>query len=275
MFKWCEMKLFSGFFLFCVLASLTLSPACAQRSDSLRQGSFSPEVFVPLEPKDPLTRAKAHTDLAALYFEDGELIFALEELTLAIAFNPDYAPAYSMRALALYRLKEFESAEKDLQQAIRLAPRDPDINNNYGWYLCQTGKEKESIPYFENAHKNVLYKTPEIAFLNIGMCLARVNELNAAEEAIERSLRISPNNPRALFQLALIGYKRKNYDASREYLSRIQRQVNELDVEVLWLALRVERRLGNTVSEASLSAQLKRRFPDSPEYRDLLKGNFE
>ncbi|MDR1163592.1 MAG: type IV pilus biogenesis/stability protein PilW [Candidatus Accumulibacter sp.] len=266
--------LFSFFCALAILAVFSVPPAHAQRS-GLGQQESTPEVFAPLEPKDPLTRARAHTELAALYFQDGELIIALEELTLAIAINSEYAPAYSMRALALFTLKEFPSAEKDFQRSIELDPRDPDINNNYGWYLCQTGKEKDALPYFQNAFNNVLYKTPEIAYLNAGMCLAKHGELDSGEEFINRSLVLSPENPRAFFQLALISYKRENFDAARDYLTRVQRQVNTPEADVLWLALRVERRLGNSIGESSLATQLKRRFPDSPEYRDFLKGNFE
>jgi type IV pilus assembly protein PilF len=261
----------------CVLSALTVfsaPTARAQRSEGANRES-TPELFVPLEPKDPLTRARAHTELAALYFQDGELIVALEELTLAIAYHPEYAPAYSMRALALFYLKEFPSAESDFQKSIELDPRDPDISNNYGWYLCQTGKEKDALPYFEKAFGSVLYKTPEIAYLNAGMCLAKQGELDSAEEFVKKSLVLSPNNPRSFFQLALINYKRENFDAARDFLNRVQRQIDEPEADVLWLALRVERRLGNGVGEASLAAQLKRRFPDSPEYQDFLKGNFE
>ncbi|MDR1368001.1 MAG: type IV pilus biogenesis/stability protein PilW [Candidatus Accumulibacter sp.] len=267
--------LLSFFCALSMLAVFSAPNACAQRSEMGQRESVSPEIFTPLEPKDPLTRARAHTELAALYFQDGELIIALEELTLAIAFNPEYATAYSMRALALFYLKEFPSAAKDFQKSIELDPRDPDISNNYGWYLCQTGKEKDALSYFKNAFDNVLYKTPEVAYLNAGMCLAKQGELDSAEEFVNRSLVLAPNNPRAFFQLAIISYKRENFDAARDYLNRVQRQVNETEADVLWLALRVERRLGNDMGEASLAAQLKRRFPDSPEYRDFLKGNFE
>jgi hypothetical protein len=66
-----------------------------------------------LVPKDARTRAKAHTELGALYFQSGNLIVALEELTLAAAIDPEYATAFSTRALVLYHVKEYESAEKD------------------------------------------------------------------------------------------------------------------------------------------------------------------
>jgi adenylate cyclase len=42
-----------------------------------------------------------------------------------VAINPNYASAYSYRAFAETALGQFEQAKSDLQQAMRLSPRDP------------------------------------------------------------------------------------------------------------------------------------------------------
>ena len=83
-----------------------------------------------------------------------------------------------------------------------------------------------------------------------------------------------PDNPQALYQSAYISYKRGNFDAAKEHLKKVIRLSNP-DAEALWLFLRVERRLGNNMDVDSLTAQLRRQFPDSPQYQDYLKGNFE
>ena len=233
-----------------------------------------PEVLSNAAPKDIHTRAKLHTELASLYFQSGDLIVALEELTIAISIDPNYAPAYSTRGLVLFYIKEFESAEKDFKRALSLDEKNPEISNNFGWFLCQIGKEKESIDYFQRAIKNPLYRTPDIALLNAGTCYIKLGELDKADDYVRRSLRFSPENPQALFQLALISYKRDNYDAAKEHLKNVVR-LSDPSAEVLWLYVRVERRLGDRISESSFTAQLRRKFPDSPEYQELLKGNFE
>ena len=43
----------------------------------------------------------------------------------ALAINPNYASAYSYRALAETALGQFEQAKSDLHQAMRLSPLDP------------------------------------------------------------------------------------------------------------------------------------------------------
>ena len=78
----------------------------------------------------------------------------------------------------------------------------------------------------------------------------------------------------AVLQLAQISYKNGNYDAAKKHLSDVVR-LSDPSAETLWLSLRVERRLGDRAAESSLMAQLRRKYPDSPEVQELVKGNFE
>jgi type IV pilus assembly protein PilF len=83
-----------------------------------------------------------------------------------------------------------------------------------------------------------------------------------------------PDHPQALYHLADVYYRRGNFDAARKHLIEVVGQIDP-GPETLWLLLRTERRLGNRADEQSLTAQLRRRFPDSAEYQELLKGNYE
>ncbi|MDR1708405.1 MAG: type IV pilus biogenesis/stability protein PilW [Candidatus Accumulibacter sp.] len=256
------------------LAVFAAQAAAQQQPAQTNETTASPGLPSTPMPKDPRTRAKAHTELGSLYFQDGNLIVALEELTLAAAIDPDYAPALSTRGVVLYYVKEFDSAEKDFRRALSLEENNPDINNNYGWFLCNTNRARESLAYFERAYRNPLYQTPGNAYLNAGACQIKLGALNQADEALRTSLRLMPNNTQAMYHLADIQYKRGNYAAARKWLADAAR-LGEPGPEALWLQLRIERRLRNRDEEESLAAQLRRRFPDSPEYQALLKRNFE
>lgn len=257
------------FFCSVVVALVAVPSAMAQNSVASPTEPLSSST-----PKDVHTRAKLHTELGSLYFQNGNLIVALEELTIAISINPNYAQAYSTRGLVLFYIKEMESAQKDFERALDLDARDPEISNNYGWFLCQTGKEKESIAFFQRAIDNALYQTPEIAYLNAGACYITLGDLESAEEYVRQALRFSPENPQALLRLAIISYKRGNFDAAREHMKNVVR-LSDPNAEALWLLIRVERRLGDRAAESSFTSQLRRKYADSPEYQELLKGNFE
>jgi type IV pilus assembly protein PilF len=78
-----------------------------------------------------------------------------------------------------------------------------------------------------------------------------------------------------LFKLAQLLYMRGNLPESRLYLADALRMMEPPSAEALWLGIRLERRLGNRVAEGSYAAQLRSRYPASPEYQDFLKGRFE
>lgn len=226
-------------------------------------------------PSDPQTRARLHTELAALYFQDGNMPVALEELRIALEADPRYAPAYNVRGLVRVYLREMTLAEDDFRQALRLAGDDPEINNNYGWFLCQTGQEREAIRHFTRAIANPLYQTPDRAYFNAGQCSLKLGDLAAAEDFFQKVLRLLPGHLPATLQLAHVDYRRGHYEAARTRLAEIQRSGAEPNADLLWLALRVERRLGNRNAEAGYANQLRRKFSASPEHQELLKGNFE
>lgn len=219
-------------------------------------------------------RAKVHTELGSLYLQKGNLAVALDEGRVALAADPNYAPAHSLMGLAYMQLRENAAAESSFEQALRIAPGDPEFNNNFGWFLCQTGREQRSLAYFNVAIKSPLYSTPAMPNTNAGMCLLRIKDDKGAEDYFMRALRLESGNVRAIFFLADISYRQGRLGAARQHLTELHR-IAEPSAESLWLALRVERKFGDHEAELQLGAQLRRKFPASPELQNLVQGQFE
>lgn len=217
-------------------------------------------------------RAKLHTELASLYYSEGNMAVALDELRQALDADSNYASAYNMKGLVHLYLGETGDAESSFQRALSLAGNDPEINNNYGYFLCQTGRVRQSLQYFLTAIKNPLYPTPERAYLNAGQCAARMGDDALALQYVERSLRLSPNNPTAMFELANLRLKRGEATQARQLLMDMNR-LQDPGPQTLWLGVRIERALGDRSAELSYATQLRRRFPDAPETQEMLKGN--
>lgn len=227
-------------------------------------------------PGDPRERAKIHTELGAMYFQAGNMAVALEELRIALEADSRYYPAYSVRGLVHGTLKEYAKAEADFGRALEIAPNDPEVNNNYGWYLCDTGKERQSIGYFLNALKDPLYQTPDRAYGNAGACALRAGDLDGAQSYLLKALEMSRDGaPQTRYQLARLFYQRGVFEESRVYLNEALQQMESPPAEVLWLGLRLERRLGNRNGESGYAARLRSRYPTSAEYQEFLKGNFQ
>ena len=78
----------------------------------------------------------------------------------------------------------------------------------------------------------------------------------------------------SLLLLGQIRYKQGNLEDARKLVSRYNKLV-EPTAESLWLALRVERKLGERVAEAGYANQLRRRFNGSREYQLLQRGEYD
>mgnify|MGYP001030619845 FL=1 len=236
-----------------------------------------PEMDAPqARPVDPKYRAKIHTELAAAYYQAGNPAVALEEVRIALEADSDYVQAYSVRGLVHAQLKENAKAEEDFQRALKIAPKNPDINNNYGWFLCETDKPRQSIQYFLNAVKDPLYETPEVAYANAGRCALKAGDMDGAQEYLLQALRLAKSQaPETRYQLANVFYLRGNLDESKVYLNEAVKAMEPPTPEALWLGIRLERKLGNKAGEGSYASQLRSRYPTSKEYQLFLKGNFE
>lgn len=225
---------------------------------------------------DPRARARIHTELGSAYFEAGHMSAALDELRIALDIDSGYVPAYSVRGLVYSNLKEYAKAEVDFRQALSIAPRDPEVNNNYGWYLCQTGRERQSITYFMQALKDPLYSTPGAAYTNAGNCALKAGDIDAAQDYLLNAVRYAQDGALAArLKLAEVFYRKNILSEAKIYLADVLKMADPPSAEALWLGIRIERRLGNRGLEGGYAAQLRNRYPTSSEYQEFLKGKFE
>lgn len=216
--------------------------------------------------------AKVHTELAGLYYERVQYGIALDEIAQALQADPDYAPAYGVRGLIHMALREDNDAEEDFRKGLRLDKLDSNIQNNYGWFLCQHGREKESIPHFLAALKNPLYGTPGVAYLNAGMCSRKAGDNKDAEEFFQKALLVQPGMPQALMGLAELSFSEGEYASAKQYFAKLSDRNDNLTAEQLWLGIRIQRKAGDRNSESSFSVQLRKRFPDAKETQMLMRG---
>lgn len=252
------------------LSALCVFPALAQFNSDLPVNNTRNQAST-----DPKNRARIHTELGAMYFQNGHMSAALDELGIALSADSGYVQAYSVRGLVYANLKEYGKAENDFQRALSLSPNDPEVNNNYGWYLCDTGKERQSIAYFLQALKNPLYETPDRAYTNAGTCAMKAGDLDGAQNYLLNALRLARDGaPTARLQLANLFYQRGIYEEARVYLNDVLKMMERASADALWLAIRIERKLGNRSAEGAFAAQLRSRYPTSVEYQEFLKGNF-
>jgi len=223
---------------------------------------------------DPLESARVHTELAFSYFQNGQMAVALDEVRIALTSKSDYYQAYNVLGLINMDLGDNAKAEEAFRRALAIAPNDSDTLNNYGWFLCQTQRERQAIPQFLAALKNPLYPSPAKPYLNAGICSEKANDVVAAEDYYRRAFSLDPTNPGIMLRLGDLYYKRNDFEKARFYVDRVNKNFDP-SAASLWLALRIERKAGDRASESSFAAQLRRRYPNSAEYQRLQQGQFE
>ncbi|GAB4447715.1 MAG: type IV pilus biogenesis/stability protein PilW [Rhodocyclaceae bacterium] len=258
-----------------VLFVLLLAGCASAPSDRASPGG---SVEVPVSQQaavgDARVRSAAHTELGALYLQNGQMNIALDEANTAIAADPGYALAHKLRAMVLMFLRDDAGARASFEKASSLAPEDPEVNNDYGWFLCRSGQEAAGLARLGRAAAHPLYRTPTRAWFNAGLCALRLKDDAAAEEYFRKAVGADATNSAALFQYADALRRRGAHALARGVVAQLH-ALQEPNAETLWLALRIEHALGDRQAEARLAAQLRRGFRDSPQYQDYLQGKLE
>lgn len=217
--------------------------------------------------------AKIHTELAAEYFNRRQLDVAIEEVTEALKAQSNYAPAYNVLGLVNMTLNEDSKALDNFEKAIQIAPRNSEIHNNYGWFLCQRFAHRmdQAINHFMIAVKDPLYPTPEMSFANAGICEFKRQKYNEAQAFFQKALSIQPNYSPALTGLIDIDLQRGNLTDAKSKLALFL-QNNASTPESLLLAIRIEQAMGDQLAADSYIFQLQKYFPDSKEAAIVREG---
>jgi type IV pilus assembly protein PilF len=218
-------------------------------------------------------RARIRLTLASGYFEQGQTSVALDEIKQALAADPAFGPAYVLRGLAYMRLNDTTLAEDSFRRALQINPQDPDALHNYGWYICQQGRQAESMTYFNRALSSAVYGGQAKTYMAKGVCQTRMGQFNEAESSFARSYELDAANPITGYNLASLLYRRGDDARAQFYIRRLNN--SELaNAESLWLGIKVERRLRNAQAEEQLAQQLQRRFVKSREWAAYQRGAF-
>jgi len=261
-----------------LLAFTLLLGACAGAgSGAGAESNGSGDIKTASDQTNAEKRASIRLQLAVGYFQDGKLSVALDEVKQAIVINPAFADAYGVRALIYAQMGELKLADESFQRALRLSPNNPELSNNYGSFLCQNNRGAEALRYYEAAIKNPAYQSPFSAMQNAGSCSIRLKQYDAAERYLLDALRIAPDHPATNAYLARVYYERRDYQRAGFFINRVKTiaKLDDLGADILWLAVRIDRRLGDKDSEATMATLLRRHHPGSAEFAALQRGAFD
>jgi type IV pilus assembly protein PilF len=209
-----------------------------------------------------------NTQLGLGYLHQNELAISKDKLDRAVKQDPSYAPAHSARAMLYDRLGNAQVADEEFRTALRLAPNDPTMVNNYAVYLCQHGRTDEGVKRFQEAAANALYRTPEAAFTNAGVCLRAAKRDEEARPLFVKALQAQPSYSEAAYQLANLQYQHKELTQARGLIDAYLANFPET-ADLLLLGVRVARAQGDQAASQKFARKLQTDFAGSDQARAL------
>ncbi|MEO6362298.1 MAG: type IV pilus biogenesis/stability protein PilW [Caldimonas sp.] len=221
---------------------------------------------------DAQKRARARMELASAYFGRGQMTVALDQVKLAIAADPTYAEAFNLRGLIYANLGDGPLAEESFKRALQLRPRDADSMHNYGWYLCQQKRYGEATAMFGQALAQPQYQGISRTLLAQGVCQAFAGQLLESETTLTRAYELDPANAFTAVNLSEVLYRRGEFERARFYVRRVNALADVSNAQTLWLAARIENKLGNRQGMLDFGNQLRARFPYSREAAAYARG---
>ena len=222
-------------------------------------------------------KVEIRMQLAVGYFEQRQYTFALDQVKLALVADPNHADAYGMRGLIYQQMGEQGLAEDNFVRGRKLAPDNPDLANNYGSFLCQAGRVAEALPLFDAALGNRAYRSPATAANNAGSCALKIKDYASAERYLLQALQLTPDLPATNANLARVYFEKRDYVRANFFITRLNKvaKMESLTADVLWLAIKVQHKLGDTGAESGWATQLRRHHPGSTEYAAYQRGAFD
>jgi type IV pilus assembly protein PilF len=219
----------------------------------------------PVSVPDGAKASEANLNLGISYFRAGNLQLAKDKLERARDQDPRNAIVHGALGLLYARLGDDARADTEFNNALRIAPNDPDVTNNYAVYLCGHGKVDAGVKRFEQAAANPLYKTPWVAWTNAAFCLRSANRATEASALYERALRAQPSFAEAAYQYADLELAQQKpaaaYQRVEAYLSANPTATPDL-LLVGWRAARAQ---GDQLSALKLARRLQTDFPNSAQ----------
>jgi type IV pilus assembly protein PilF len=227
-------------------------------------GCISTTTGPPEKKADQGDAAELNYQLGARYYRKGDYDLARDRLQLALKQDPKNGFAWSTLGLTYEALGNVRLAEDAYDSAVRVAPRDYKIQENYAVFLCRQGRFDDARGYFDKAIKAPTNDYSERTYTNAGVCMMQKPDYAAAEQYLRAALERRPNHGEALLQMSVLSYETGDNLKARAFLQRYLGS-NMPTAPVLYHGILIEEKLGDDTARREYAMQLLRDFPDSAE----------
>lgn len=262
------LKKFFCYTLFCgVLLALT---ACSTMMSDSGAGSKSKSKSnaSTIAAPNPAA-ANDNVQLGVSYLQQGDMARAKNKLLLAMDQAPNWAPAQDAMAYYLENTGDNQGAEKYYQHAIALDPKSGRAQNNYGAFLCHTGRYQEAVQHFNLAVQDPSYINTAAAYENAGLCAMQIPDITNAIVYFQKAIQQDPQRTNSYLELAQLNLKQNNIPAAQQYFNRYAALTPNMSPEGLWLGIRLARIANDNTTAGRYILTLQSKYPNSVEYKQV------
>lgn len=218
---------------------------------------------------DQTKAAKTRVSLGLTYLKNGNYSQAKFNLDKALEFAPRSADANFAMAYYYQSVGELEQAEKAYQFAMDLEPKNANIANSYGAFLCQNGDYEKAKEYFLKAVNTSSYISSAETYENLALCSRSQGRPEDAIQYLRNAVNHQPGRANSLFLLARSLVETQQWQEARDILRRYEK-TSQISPQSLLMAIKIERGTGNVIAAKGYSDMLLKIFPNDPVTKSFL-----
>ena len=166
--------------------------------------------------------AMTNARLGMAFLDKGLYTASKEHLLTAIKEDPKLAVGWYSMAYYLEKTGNINAADQYYQKAVSVEPHSGSAINNYGTFLCRTGKYQAAIDTFLRAANEPNYLQSASAYENAGICALKIPNNTLALKYFHEALDNNPSMPFSLLSLARLYHQTGNEASAEKYFTLFQ-----------------------------------------------------
>jgi len=215
--------------------------------------------------------ANTNVQLGLAYLQSGDVQRAKQKLLLAEQQAPQATESQGAMGYFLESTGNSSEAEAYYRKAATLHAQSGAAQNNYGTFLCRSGRYAEADQHFLLALQDPSYLNTAQVYENAGLCAMQIPDASKARDYFTQSITQDPRRAVAWLELGWIDYQQKNYQPAQESFDHYMQLTKDPTSNALWLGVVLARALDNESVAGRYTLMLQTRFPNSDAYKALMR----
>ena len=201
----------------------------------------------------------ANVQMGMTYLKANNTVAAKGKFLKALQQSPKLPSSWYAMAYYHEVTGDTKLADEEYRKSIQVAPESGEAHNNYGTFLCRTGRYKEAISQFKLAIDEPNYMQDGAAYENAGICAMQIPDDREAYQLFQKALLNNPNLTNALLHFGQLSYKLKDYITAKNSLDRYL-QIHEPNDDSSKLAYQLSQVKNTPKAPSKNNALINQRF---------------